>query len=60
MTDVPAGRDGPVRVLVETGVTRTFAVALDWPGCSWPVGYALRRFTWHVLDRQWEIEDRSD
>jgi hypothetical protein len=24
----------------------------------WPVGYALRRVTWHVLDHAWEIEDR--
>jgi len=28
-------------------------------GGAWPVGYALRRFAWHVLDHAWEIEDRS-
>ncbi len=26
---------------------------------GWPARYALRRFTWHVLDHAWEIEDRS-
>jgi len=34
------------------------------PGASrskgrWPVRYAARRMTWHVLDHAWEIEDRS-
>jgi hypothetical protein len=27
---------------------------------GWPARYALRRFTWHVLDHLWEIEDRRD
>jgi hypothetical protein len=26
---------------------------------KWPVRYAARRLTWHVLDHAWEIEDRS-
>jgi hypothetical protein len=26
---------------------------------KWPVRYAIRRITWHVLDHVWEIEDRS-
>lgn len=25
---------------------------------DWPTAYALRRFTWHVIDHIWEIEDR--
>ena len=25
---------------------------------AWPVGYALRRITWHVLDHAWESEDK--
>ncbi len=29
------------------------------PGGTWPLRYAARRFTWHVLDHAWEIEDRS-
>jgi len=29
-------------------------------GGTWPVGYALRRLAWHVLDHAWEIEDKSD
>lgn len=29
-------------------------------GVAWPVRYAARRITWHVLDHAWEIEDRSD
>ncbi|MBO0683186.1 MAG: hypothetical protein J2P45_08540 [Candidatus Dormibacteraeota bacterium] len=27
-------------------------------GKGWPLPYAFRRFTWHVLDHAWEIEDR--
>ncbi len=30
------------------------------PDGSWPVRYAARRFTWHVLDHLWEMEDRSE
>ncbi len=25
---------------------------------GWPTTYAIRRFTWHVIDHIWEIEDR--
>ena len=25
----------------------------------WPPAYAARRFTWHVLDHVWEIQDKS-
>lgn len=25
---------------------------------GWPARYALRRFTWHVIDHIWEMEDR--
>ncbi len=28
-------------------------------GTPWPVGYALRRIAWHVLDHAWEIEDKQ-
>lgn len=28
-------------------------------GGKWPLRYAARRITWHVLDHAWEIEDRS-
>jgi len=28
------------------------------PDTAWPIGYALRRVAWHVLDHAWEIEDR--
>lgn len=27
---------------------------------AWPVRYAARRLTWHVLDHAWEIEDRIE
>jgi hypothetical protein len=27
---------------------------------GWPPRYAVRRFTWHVLDHAWEIEDKSE
>jgi hypothetical protein len=26
---------------------------------SWPIRYAVRRITWHVIDHAWEIEDKS-
>ncbi|HWE55274.1 MAG TPA: hypothetical protein VG435_07150 [Acidimicrobiales bacterium] len=26
---------------------------------KWPLRYAFRRVTWHILDHVWEIEDRS-
>jgi hypothetical protein len=29
-------------------------------GKGWPLRYAARRFTWHVLDHTWEIEDRRE
>lgn len=25
---------------------------------GWPTAYAIHRFTWHVIDHIWEIEDR--
>lgn len=36
------------------------AAAKDAPETAWPVRYAARRITWHVLDHAWEIEDRSE
>jgi hypothetical protein len=30
------------------------------PPRGWPPRYAARRFTWHVLDHLWEIEDKSE
>jgi hypothetical protein len=35
------------------------AYLTDDPGFGWPVRYAIRRGTWHVLDHLWEIEDKS-
>ncbi len=35
------------------------AVRAGAPGASWPLGHAVRRFAWHVLDHAWEIEDRD-
>lgn len=29
------------------------------PETAWPVRYAVRRITWHVLDHVWEMEDRA-
>lgn len=31
----------------------------DDPDSGWPVRYAIRRGTWHVLDHLWEIQDKS-
>ena len=52
-----ARRPGP-RGKNERAIVAT-ALADGAPGGAWPVGYALRRFAWHVLDHAWEIEDRS-
>lgn len=27
---------------------------------AWPVRYAIRRITWHILDHAWEMEDRAN
>ena len=35
------------------------AVRAGAPGATWPLGYAVRRFAWHVLDHAWEVEDKS-
>jgi hypothetical protein len=41
------------------GVLRAGA-AIDLPVKNpWSPRYAFRRFTWHVLDHAWEIEDKS-
>ena len=37
----------------------TAAVRAGAPGATWPLGYAVRRFAWHVLDHAWEVEDKS-
>jgi hypothetical protein len=29
------------------------------PEAKWPMRYAVRRFTWHVLDHAWEIQDKQ-
>ena len=41
-----------------TAITAALLGGAD--GGSWPVGYAIRRVAWHVLDHVWEIEDKSD
>ncbi len=35
------------------------AVRAGAPAATWPLGYAVRRFAWHVLDHAWEVEDKS-
>jgi hypothetical protein len=40
----------------------TIASAIENPeheGRGWPIAYACRRITWHVLDHAWELEDKS-
>lgn len=36
------------------------AIRAGAPGARWPARYVAQRFTWHVLDHLWEIEDRSE
>jgi len=48
---------------VRADVMTTFRLGTDGsplPGGTWPLRYAARRFTWHVLDHAWEIKDKSD
>ena len=48
---------------VRAQVMEVFRLGTDGsplPGGTWPLRYAARRITWHVLDHAWEIEDRSD
>lgn len=47
---IEAHRDAILEVLSAGG---------DPPEKGWPARYALRRFTWHVLDHAWEVEDRA-
>lgn len=46
-------RDDVVEVLLSA---RDMAPPVDR---GWTPGYAVRRFTWHVLDHVWEIEDKQ-
>ena len=54
-------KDAPMAQVREEVMT-TFRLGTDGsplPGGTWPLRYAARRFTWHVLDHAWEIEDKS-
>ncbi len=54
--------DAPIETL-RAEVMEVFRLGTDGsplPGGTWPLRYAARRFTWHVLDHAWEIEDRTD
>jgi hypothetical protein len=54
--------DAPVAE-VRAAIMEVFRLGTDGsplPGGTWPLRYAARRITWHVLDHAWEIEDRSD
>jgi hypothetical protein len=54
--------DAPIETLRAEvmGVFRLGTDGSPLPGGTWPLRYAARRFTWHVLDHAWEIEDRTD
>ena len=48
---------------VRSQIMEVFRLGTDGsplPGGTWPLRYAARRITWHVLDHAWEIEDKSD
>ncbi|WP_432977970.1 hypothetical protein [Dactylosporangium sp. CA-233914] len=51
---IDALRDEVVEVLGRTGDGSPLAEK------GWTARYAARRFTWHVLDHLWEMQDRSD
>ena len=52
------GRVPPRTPLPEHRAIIAEALLVGPDGTRWPVGYALRRLAWHVLDHAWEIEDK--
>jgi hypothetical protein len=56
-----------VRVGLEVGETWVFASALGWPEAlrneeeltAWHRRPSMPRSAWHVLDRGWELEDKT-
>lgn len=38
---------------------RAHAAGPPLDSANWPVRYAMRRISWHVLDHAWEMEDRG-
>jgi hypothetical protein len=55
----PALDDTEAIEALRADVLAAFVGDPDIPAKGWPVRYAARRFTWHVLDHLWEMEDRS-
>jgi len=55
----PALDDQDAIEALRAEVLEAFVGDPDIPDNGWPVRYAARRFTWHVLDHLWEMEDRS-
>jgi hypothetical protein len=56
----PAIDDPDAIEALRADVVAAFVGNPDIPDNGWPVRYAARRFTWHVLDHLWEMEDRSE
>jgi hypothetical protein len=55
----PAFDDPEAIEALRADVLTAFVGNPDIPDNGWPLRYAARRFTWHVLDHLWEMEDRS-
>src|SRR5690242_9708950 len=55
----PALDDTEAIEALRADVLAAFVGDPEIPEKGWPVRYAARRFTWHVLDHLWEMEDRS-
>jgi hypothetical protein len=55
----PAFDDPEAIEALRADVLTAFVGNPDIPNNGWPLRYAARRFTWHVLDHLWEMEDRS-
>ena len=56
----PPALDDPDAIeALRADVLAAFVGDPDVADKGWPVRYAARRFTWHVLDHLWEMEDRS-
>jgi len=56
----PAFDDPEAIEALRADVLTAFVGNPDIPDNGWPLRYAARRFTWHVLDHLWEMEDRSE
>ena len=57
--DIEEGGEYTWNPLVANPGTALYLLLARLSETAWPIGHAIRRLAWHVLDHAWEIEDRS-